>query len=240
MLVIASVLLQAHTSIGISEIFLLVVSVIIVLVLYKYFRRARKKNEEKRIINDNAGNDKRHENINYRKVTTDTNENSGTNKTVNYNKGIFINYRKDDSSGYSLALYHELLRWYDRQTIFKDFNNIEPGEDFVESIDNALNSCVILLVIISDRWIQFIKERGVKNNSTDFVRLEIATALSKNIYTIPITINNAIMPTESELPDDLKKLTRRQYLNIDQTRFETDILKLVSAIDKRLEIQRSI
>ena len=158
-------------------------------------------------------------------------------KDIPGNKKIFINYRKEDSSGYSLALYNELLKWYDKHTIFKDFHNIEPGEDFEQAIDSALNSCGILLVIIGDKWSNIISER-LKLPSRDFVSLEIATALAKNIYTIPITINGAIMPNESELPNDLKKLTSRQSLNIDQTKFDTDIKKLIEVIDKRLGIQR--
>ncbi len=165
-------------------------------------------------------------------------ENNSANKIV-AKQQIFINYRKEDSSGYSLALYNELSKWYDKNTIFKDFHNIEPGEDFEEAIDNALNSCSILLVIISDRWCEILNKRA-NSISNDFVKLEIATALSKNIYIIPITLNGATMPTEIELPDDLKNLIRRQYLNIDQTRFEIDIRKLVQIIDKRLNIQRAV
>ncbi len=159
-------------------------------------------------------------------------------KNYNNAKKIFINYRKEDSSGYSLALYHELIKWYDKKIIFKDFNNIDPGEDFEESIDNALNSCNILLVIISDKWLDILNQRQKQTKQKDLVTLEISTALLKNIYTIPITINGASMPSESELPDELKKLIRRQFLNIDQTRFETDTMKLVQIIDKKLDIQR--
>ena len=160
-------------------------------------------------------------------------------KDIPGNKKIFINYRKEDSSGYSLALYNELLKWYDKHTIFKDFHNIEPGEDFEEAIDNALNSCTILLVIISDKWMNILQQRQHKIQQEDFVIMEIASALSKNIYTIPITINDAGMPAEADLPEELKKLTRRQYLNIDQTRFENDILQLVRVIDKKLGIIRN-
>jgi hypothetical protein len=159
-------------------------------------------------------------------------------KIINNGKHIFINYRKEDSKGYSLALYRELIEWYGKHNIFKDFIDIEPGEDFEEVINNALSSCSILLVIIGDRWNEIMKQRQMKNESSDFVRLEIAFALSKNIYTIPVTIDSAIMPTKTELPDDLKKLTGKQYLNIDQTRFETDTMKLVQIIDKRLGIER--
>lgn len=156
-------------------------------------------------------------------------------------KTIFINYRREDSSGYSLALYNELTKWYNKNDIFKDFHNINGGEDFEESIEKALNSCSVLLVIISDRWIDILHGRQSKKaqeEQKDFVNLEISTALIKNIYTIPVTFNGARMPKESELPDELKSLTRRQSIDIDQARFETDTMKLVQTIDKQLGVKR--
>lgn len=46
------------------------------------------------------------------------------------------------------------------------------------------------------------------------------------------------MPIVADLPEELKKLTRRQYLNIDQTRLETDISKLTNIIDNKSGIKR--
>ncbi len=152
---------------------------------------------------------------------------------------IFINYRREDSSGYSLAIYNELVKWYDREMIFKDFNTIEPGEDFSESIENALNSCTILLVLVANNWMDILKKREELRGEPDFVRMEIATALSKGVYTIPIVLNRANILIEDELPDDLKKIAKRQCLDLDPTRFETDILKLVKVIDKKLNIHRN-
>ena len=46
------------------------------------------------------------------------------------------------------------------------------------------------------------------------------------------------MPLSKELPDELKALSKKQYLNIDQTRFESDILQLVRVMDEKLKIER--
>ncbi len=204
---------------GPVELVIIIVLSLIVLIVIRYLKTKKKK------LNNNNGDIKLDDTLTTRNPT---------------NKNIFINYRKEDSSGYALALYNELLKWYEKKTIFKDFHNINPGEDFEEAIEKALSSCNILLVIISDRWIEILTERHKKMNQQDFVSLEIATALLKNIYTVPITINGASMPDPSELPDDLKKLSRRQSLDIHQTWFESDILKLVDIIDKRLDIQRNV
>ena len=42
---------------------------------------------------------------------------------------IFINYRKEDSRWNTQALYNELLKYFPKESIFKDFNTIGLGED---------------------------------------------------------------------------------------------------------------
>jgi len=145
---------------------------------------------------------------------------------------IFINYRKDDSPWNSLALYQELIKHFGKENIFKDFNTILPGTDFVESIEEALESCDVLLVLISEHWADIKDKNGNPriDNPDDFVRLEIATALRRNIKVIPVLFDNAVLPPATELPDDLKKLSRRQFIEIDKTRFEADTARLVETI----------
>jgi hypothetical protein len=48
----------------------------------------------------------------------------------------------------------------------------------------------------------------------DFVRLEIATALERNIRVIPVLIQGTSLPRSTDLPDDLKTLSRRNALEI--------------------------
>ncbi len=101
---------------------------------------------------------------------------------------IFINYRKDDSSWNALALYNELQKYFSREQIFKDFNTILPGDDFVVSIDNALRKCDVLLVVIGKSWLDMKDVTGQRrlDDPDDFVRLEVATALARNIQVIPV------------------------------------------------------
>ena len=149
---------------------------------------------------------------------------------------IFINYRKDDSRWNSLALYNELQKYFDKEQLFKDFNTILPGSDFVLSIQSALEKCDILLVIIGADWLNIIDETGKRrlDDPDDFVRLEVSTALSRNIQVIPVLMDNTPMPKASELPEDMRNLYRRQFVEIDNTRFEDDVRNLAEAIKKIL------
>lgn len=145
---------------------------------------------------------------------------------------IFINYRKDDSSWNALALYNELLKYFPKESIFKDFNTIRPGDDFVESIQKALSHCNVLLVVMSKNWLDVKDRHGNRriNDPDDLVRIEIATAIERNIQVIPVLFDNIPMPTSADLPDNLRSLPRRQFVEIETTRFEADVKKLADAI----------
>lgn len=149
---------------------------------------------------------------------------------------IFINYRKDDSSWNALALYNELLKYFSREQLFKDFNTILPGDDFVVSIQNALRKCDILLVVIGKNWLNMTDMKGRRrlDDPDDFVRIEIATALERKIQVIPVLFDGTPMPQPEELPADLALLYRRQFVEIDPKRFEDDVRKLADAIKKVL------
>lgn len=149
---------------------------------------------------------------------------------------IFINYRKDDSSWNALALYNELQKYFSKDQIFKDFNTILPGDDFVVSIDNALRKCDVLLVVIGKSWLDMKDVTGKRrlDDQDDFVRLEVATALARNIQVIPVLFDDVTMPRPEQLPQNMSALYRRQFVEIDSKRFEDDVRNLADAIKKVL------
>lgn len=155
---------------------------------------------------------------------------------------IFINYRKDDSSWNALALYNELQKYFPKETIFKDFNTIRPGDDFVESIQKALTKCNVLLVVMSKNWLEIKDKNGNRRLSDpdDLVRIEIATAIERNIQVIPVLFDNIPIPVSSDLPENLKSLPRRQYIEIESTRFEADVKKLADAIKELMPVDEPI
>jgi hypothetical protein len=52
---------------------------------------------------------------------------------------------------------------------------------------------------------------------------------------IPVLVDGALMPRSSELPDDLKPLTRRNALEVSYNRFKADFGRLLTAIEKAFE-----
>ncbi len=145
---------------------------------------------------------------------------------------IFISYRRADSEGYVGRLYDHLIQQFDKNEIFLDVGTIKPGEDFVTVIEQLVGSCDALIVVIGPRWLEVTDEHGNRrlDNREDYVRLEIATALERNILVVPVLIERASMPNVKELPKDLKTLTRKNAIELSHDRFGYDVDRLVQAI----------
>ena len=153
--------------------------------------------------------------------------------TVN-RQPIFISYRRDDSSGHAGRLRADLVRRYGESQIFLDLS-IEPGVDFVTAIEEAVGSCAVLLAVVGRYWLTVTDEKTSKrrlDNPNDYVRIEIATALQRNIRVIPLLVNRATMPHDDELPDNLKPLARRNALEITDQRWDYDVGNLEAVLDK--------
>ena len=150
--------------------------------------------------------------------------------------GIFISYRREDSAGHAGRIFDRLREKFGRDKVFMDVAGIEPGVDFMEAIDRAVGACDVLLVIIGKKWLTCNDASGKSrlDDPKDFIRLETATALRRDIRVIPVLVQDAVMPGEGDLPDDLKKLARRQATEISDTHWDSDTEQLIETLAKVL------
>ena len=144
---------------------------------------------------------------------------------------IFLSYRRDDSSGYAGRLYDRLCQHFGRDNLFMDIDTISPGSDFVEAIKDAVGSYDVLLAVIGRQWLTSTDPRGQRrlDNPEDFVRLEIMTALARNIRVIPVLVGGATMPHPTELPAVLQALARCQALVVGD-HFYPDVDHLIAEV----------
>jgi hypothetical protein len=124
---------------------------------------------------------------------------------------IFISYRRNDSASNAGRIYDRLEGHFGQGQVFMDVDAIRPGLDFVEVVQEAVGSCDGLVAVIGSEWLQASDESGRRRleNPEDLVRLEIATALSRNIRVIPVLVQGARMPVATDLPEGLEALARR-------------------------------
>ena len=109
---------------------------------------------------------------------------------------IFVCYRRDDTAYPSGWLFDKLAQHFGRDQVFKDIDSIQLGDDFAEVITTAVARCDVLLVFIGLQWLTITDEDGHRrlDNPHDFVRVEIETAIKRNVRIIPILVEGARMP----------------------------------------------
>src|SRR5215208_5538211 len=97
-------------------------------------------------------------------------------------KSVFISYRRKDTAGHCGRLYDRLGSHFGEDHIFMDISTIGPGQDFIDAINTAVGSCQAFIALIGQGWLDRTNgsERRLDDPS-DFVRLEIATALDRKI-----------------------------------------------------------
>lgn len=146
--------------------------------------------------------------------------------------GIFISYRRQDSQMAAGRLADCIKEEFGDAEIFRDVENIDPGADFVEVLGDALKACVVMLVVIGPQWLTIQDKNGRRrlDSPSDWTRVEVATALQRNIRVIPVLLENTAMPEESDLPPDLAKLAMRQALDLSDKRWSADTEKLMETL----------
>ncbi len=148
--------------------------------------------------------------------------------------GVFISYRREDSGGYAGRIYDRLTSRLGRENVFFDVDAIPPGRDFVDVLSDRVGKCDALLAVIGKSWVSSADSQNRRrlDDPNDFVRIEIEAALQRNVPVIPVLVDGAPMPQPGELPDSLKKLTRRQAIEISLTRFDSDAERLTDALSQ--------
>ncbi len=152
---------------------------------------------------------------------------------------IFISYRRDDAAGHAGRLFDRLSAHFGADQIFMDIEQIEAGADFVQAIQEAVGSCEILIALIGRHWLSGENEAERRiDNPNDFVRLEVATALERDVRVIPVLVQGAAMPRPQDLPADLVLLSRRNAIELSNTRWKHDVDGLIATVEKVLARQR--
>jgi len=151
-------------------------------------------------------------------------------------RGIFVSYRRSDSQGEAGRLFDDLVKHFGEDSVFMDVAAIEAGRDFRKAIEEGVTQCGVLLVVIGLEWLSAKDERGVLRLSdpSDFVRIETASALKRDIPVIPVLVRGAKMPSAEQLPDDLKDLAFRNGIELTHARWRSDIQLLVEALRRLL------
>ncbi len=130
---------------------------------------------------------------------------------------IVLSYRRLDAGAIAGRIFDKLAKHYGETNVFMDIDSIPFGVDFREHIRKELDKCDVLLAIIGPHWAGDRKHARI-NAETDLVRIEIETALQRNIPVIPILVDETAMPEPENLPESLRPLAFRNAAPVDSGR----------------------
>jgi hypothetical protein len=146
---------------------------------------------------------------------------------------IFVNYRRDDSSGYANSIYQSLVVRFGADQVFMDVDTIAPGENFDQRIDQTLSTCDIVVAVIGREWLTASDGRGPRLASPDdYVRLELERAIARNIPLVPTLVHGATLPQAEELPQPLRPLVKRHAIELRNASWNADVGRMVEAFEE--------
>lgn len=148
--------------------------------------------------------------------------------------GVFISYRREDSAGFAGRLADDLTETFGPDLVFMDVTGIAPGVDFRKAIEQKVGDCAAVLVVIGQSWIGSGEGGTRLQEAADFVRLEVASALKRDILVIPVLVDGAAMPAARDLPPDLEPLAWRNAVELRHAHWDADLQVLVAALEKLL------
>ena len=143
-------------------------------------------------------------------------------------RSVFISYRRDDAAGHAGRLSDRLVARLGAARVFMDVEDIAPGQNFAQAIQETLSKCDYLLAVVGPQWVKAIQARMA--GGEDFVRHEIAAALSRGLTIIPVLVGGATMPAAADLPPELAEFSRCQAVEIRDNRFDDDATRLVDYV----------
>jgi acylglycerol lipase len=154
---------------------------------------------------------------------------------------IFISYRREETAAQAGRLYDRLRSRFGENRVFRDIDSIAIGTDFEKAIKEAVSKCDILLALIGPKWASLTDSNAARRikDPRDYVRLEIETALHRDIPVVPVLVDEATLPKADELPPSLRPLIRRQALVLSNTGFDSEVSRLVAAVADVVDPERT-
>jgi TIR domain-containing protein len=159
--------------------------------------------------------------------------------------GVFVSYRRSDTLPWAGRLFDHLTRCFGKSGVFMDINGgIPRGSDFERVLTEALTNCDALLALIGPSWLECKRTDGTRRIAVDgdWVRTEIATCLRRGVPVVPVLFGGVGLPSEQQLPEDLRPLLKRQRADVADTDWHHHLGLLISDLVRltRLKLVRPL
>lgn len=157
------------------------------------------------------------------------------------NPKIIVSYRRSDSA-MAGRIFDRLAQHFGKTSLFIDIDNVPFGVDFRKHIDDALKASDLMIAVVGEKWLG--PQAGGKlriMNEADPVRVELETALKRDITVLPVLLDGTSMPDPADLPEAIRDFAYRNALEVESGRdFNMHIERLVRAIEQILGVKGKV
>ncbi|MDF0675674.1 MAG: SUMF1/EgtB/PvdO family nonheme iron enzyme [Nitrospira sp.] len=154
---------------------------------------------------------------------------------------ILISYRREDSAYAIDRIDERLVQEFGRQAVFLDVDSIPHGVDFRKYLDEQVAKCEVFLAVIGPDWMGPRDSQGKTRleDPGDFVRLEVESALKRQIPVIPVFVRGASIPPAQQLPTTIQDLAYRHGLALRSgADFRNDMNQLIASLKRVIQGQQ--
>ncbi|MBR0898539.1 toll/interleukin-1 receptor domain-containing protein [Bradyrhizobium tropiciagri] len=158
----------------------------------------------------------------------------------------FISYRRRDAyvsfkngeADNSLVIgLQGALRKAGFNEVFLDTGNIEISEDYKTKIYDAVSDADLVVAVVGNRWLDILREKE-KSGEYDILLDEIKIALDREKEIVPLLVDGASMPNESDLPESIRPFHDRNAQSTKSADFEQKIVGPMARIAGKITWRR--
>lgn len=148
---------------------------------------------------------------------------------------VFICYRRLGTGPQSGRLFDHLARTYTNDGVFMDVDDISGGKKWHAEVTRALAQAKVMLAMIGPGWMTEVGDSGELRlfEPQDQVRREIELALDLDVTIIPVLVDGAVMPRQSDLPESIRALTKFHAVPLQTgATFTTHMEAILAAVNQ--------
>lgn len=149
---------------------------------------------------------------------------------------VFVSYRHTDGALVA-PIVSELESSLAGIEVFRDVDDLRPGQDWRQELDRALEGSSVFLPIIGPGWVKVPPNDA---DPEDWVAKEIIWAVDRKLDTIPVHVGLREVVDPDGLPAAIRPIFDKQGLIVDHRAWRGSVDRLIDGVRERLTATRGL
>lgn len=131
---------------------------------------------------------------------------------------LFISYRRRQDAWAVGHLRDRLVGEFGREQVFFDADTLQGGQRWLDEIRAAIAGASAVVVVFDQAWVGHLPDGTRRiDQPDDPVRQELMLAHAQGVAIVPVVIDQAAVPGDADLPEDLRFLNTLHFRRLNPT-----------------------